>query len=69
MDNAKTKIAIISHSLGNGGAERFAGELSFILNGIHYETHLIIVNDEVDYPFSGKLYNLGQVCKANSGCF
>ena len=69
MDNAKTKIAIISHSLGNGGAERFAGELSFILNGIHYETHLIIVNDEVDYPFSGKLYNLGQVCKANSGFF
>lgn len=69
MDNAKTKIAIISHSLGNGGAQRFAGELSFILKGLHYETHLIIVNDEVDYPFSGKLYNLGQLCHANSGVF
>jgi glycosyltransferase involved in cell wall biosynthesis len=69
MDNAKTKIAIISHSLGNGGAERFAGELSLILNDLHYEPHLIVVNDEVDYPFSGKLYNLGQLCQANAGIF
>ncbi|WP_298225163.1 glycosyltransferase [Flavobacterium sp.] len=67
MDHDKTKIAIISHSLGEGGAERFAGELSFMLNDLQYEVHHIIVNDNVDYPFSGQLYNLGQLCQGDSG--
>jgi glycosyltransferase involved in cell wall biosynthesis len=67
MDTSKTKIAIISHSLGSGGAERFAGELSFMLEHIGYEVHLIIVNDIVDYPYAGKLYNLGFLCENDWG--
>lgn len=62
MDTAKTKIAIVSHSLGTGGAERFAGTLGNILESLDYEVHHIIVNNQVDYAFSGKLYNLGLHC-------
>jgi len=63
MDNAKIKIAIVSFSLGTGGAERFAGALSTMLESIDYEVHHIIVNNVVDYSFSGKLYNLGALCE------
>ena len=63
MDNAKIKIAIVSYSLGTGGAERFAGALSTMLESIDYEVHHIIVNNVVDYSFSGKLYNLGALCE------
>ncbi|NHM07018.1 glycosyltransferase family 4 protein [Flavobacterium sp. CYK-4] len=69
MDNAKTKIAIISHSLGEGGAERFAGKLSFMLEDLNYEVHHIIVNDVIDYEFAGQLYNLGAFCPSDSGIF
>ena len=67
MDSTKTKIALISHSLGSGGAERFAGELSFILEQLGFEVHLIIINDEVDFPYTGILYNLGHLCKNDLG--
>ncbi|WP_395059390.1 glycosyltransferase [Flavobacterium sp.] len=60
MNITKNKIAIISHSLGLGGAERFAGTLSFILNELDYEVHVIIINDKVDYEYCGQLYNLGE---------
>jgi glycosyltransferase involved in cell wall biosynthesis len=63
MNNGKTKIAIVSYSLGTGGAERFAGELSFMLESQNYEVHHIIVNDVVDFPFCGKLFNLGEHCE------
>lgn len=62
MGNAKTKIAIVSYSLGTGGAERFAGELGYMLESVDYEVHHIIVNNVIDYSFSGKLYNLGEQC-------
>ncbi|MBS1533911.1 MAG: glycosyltransferase [Bacteroidetes bacterium] len=67
MDNTKTKIAIVSHSLGVGGAERFAGTLSFMLDALGYEVHNIIVNNSVDYPYCGKLYNLEQESKTAVG--
>lgn len=66
MNITKNKIAIISHSLGFGGAERFAGTLSFILNELGYEVHNIIINNQVDYGYCGKLYNLGETCSNKS---
>lgn len=55
------KIAIVSASLGVGGAERFAGLLSFMLHDLGYEVHHIIILDHVDYDFQGELVNLGKM--------
>ncbi|MES2411307.1 MAG: glycosyltransferase, partial [Bacteroidota bacterium] len=63
------KIAIVSASLGVGGAERFAGLLSFMLHDLGYEVHNIIVLDHVDYDFKGKLVNLGKLFAAENGIF
>ena len=63
MRHAKNKIAIISFSLTGGGAERFSGLLSCILNDLGYEIHNIVINEEVDYDYCGPLYNLGKITK------
>lgn len=59
MNINKNKVAIISTSLGIGGAERFASSLSFMIESLNIEVHSIIVNDVVEYEFAGKLFNLG----------
>ena len=59
MNKQKNKIAIISNSLGLGGAEKFASLLSYILSDLGYEIHNIIIDDVVKYKVSGKLINLG----------
>ena len=58
------KIAIVSHTLSGGGAERFSAVLGRMLDGLGYEIHHIVVNDAVDYAFAGTLFNLG---KASAG--
>ena len=59
MIQNKNKVAIISTSLGSGGAERFASLLSFMLEKLNFEVHNILINDVVDYQYAGKLLNLG----------
>lgn len=54
----KKKVAIVSNSLGKGGAERFAALLTFMLKKSDFEVHSIIVNNVVDYSFTGTLFNL-----------
>ena len=61
MNPPKTKIAIISHALGGGGAERFAGLLSFMVANLGYEIYNIILNEPQDYEYSGALLNLGKI--------
>ena len=63
------KIAIVSASLGVGGAERFAGLLSFMLHDLGYEVHHLIILDHVDYDFKGKLVNLGKLFADEKGVF
>jgi glycosyltransferase involved in cell wall biosynthesis len=63
------KIAIVSASLGVGGAERFAGLLSFMLHDLGYEVHNIIILDYVEYDFKGTLVNLGQLFANEKGIF
>ncbi|WP_396139976.1 glycosyltransferase [Flavobacterium sp.] len=63
------KIAIVSASLGVGGAERFAGLLSFMLHDLGYEVHNIIILDHVDYDYKGTLVNLGELFAKEKGIF
>ncbi len=60
MIKPKSKIAIISQSLGGGGAERFAGSLSFMLADLGHEIHHILIADKIDYEFAGAVLNLGK---------
>ena len=57
------KIAIISNSLGAGGAERFSGLLSIMLADLGFEVHVIIIENQVLFPFTGQLLNLGKTPK------
>jgi glycosyltransferase involved in cell wall biosynthesis len=61
MIKNKNKVAIVSTSLGSGGAERFAALLSIMLEKLDFEVHSIIINDNVDYQYSGELLNLGKL--------
>jgi len=62
----KKKVAIVSISLGKGGAERFAALLTFMLESSGLEVHSILVNDDIDYKFTGALFNLE---KESTGSF
>ncbi|WP_119789701.1 glycosyltransferase [Flavobacterium anhuiense] len=62
----KKKVAIVSISLGKGGAERFGGLLTFMLESSGFEVHSIIVNDDIDYEYTGALFNLE---KESAGSF
>ncbi|MGO3706852.1 MAG: glycosyltransferase [Mesonia hippocampi] len=57
---SKIKICLVNISLGSGGAERSTALLSKVLHQLGAEVHLVILNDEVDYAYEGKLFNLGK---------
>lgn len=59
MSESKQKIAIITSSLGGGGAQKSAANLSFVLSNLNYEVHLISILNQIDYEFKGHLLNLG----------
>lgn len=59
MASAPHKIAIVTTSLAQGGAERVAANLSVMFNQLGFEVHVICINNAIDYEFSGQLYNLG----------
>jgi len=59
LQNKNNKICITSLSLGKGGAERSAAILSQLLDNLGYEVHIAILNDEIDYPYAGALFNMG----------
>jgi len=65
MASAPHKIAIVTTSLAQGGAERVAANLSVIFGQLEYEVHVISINNAIDYDFSGQLYNLGIEVKHN----
>jgi glycosyltransferase involved in cell wall biosynthesis len=53
------KICIVVSSLGGGGAERASGLLSKILYNLGHEVHVVSVMDNIEFPYSGHLLNLG----------
>ncbi|WP_151895234.1 glycosyltransferase [Patiriisocius marinistellae] len=64
QDNHK-KICIVAISLGKGGAERSSAMLSQMLSNKGHNVHIVILNDNVDFKFSGTLFNLGVFKKQN----
>lgn len=66
---SRPKIALVGYRLNKGGAERVMANLSnyFHANGI--EVHNIIVLDDVEYPHSGEVFNLGKLKNKHNGIF
>lgn len=61
MAERQLKIALVSHSLSAGGAERFSALLGRMLDAEGFDIHNITITDAVDYPYAGKLVNLGDI--------
>lgn len=57
----KFKVCLVSISLAKGGLERSCAMLSQMLEAKGHKVHVVILNDEVDYPYSGKMLNLGKL--------
>lgn len=69
MSNRNKKVCLVSISLAKGGAERSVALLSKMLTLKGHEVHLALLNDEIDYDFSGKLFNLGKFKNASDSLF
>jgi N-acetylgalactosamine-N,N'-diacetylbacillosaminyl-diphospho-undecaprenol 4-alpha-N-acetylgalactosaminyltransferase len=67
LADKKIKIALIGYRLSLGGAERVMAILSQFFEKKGIEIHNIIVVDEVSYPYSGKLVNLGKMKNTSNG--
>ncbi|MCZ8331773.1 MAG: glycosyltransferase [Flavobacterium sp.] len=65
----KYKIALIGYRLSSGGSDRVMARLSVFFEQNNIEVHNIIVVDEVSYPYSGKLVNLGLLKDETNGFF
>src|SRR5690606_41857642 len=61
----KFKVCLVSISLATGGLERSCAMLSQMLEQHGHEVHLVILNDEFGYRFSGKILNLGKLKAEN----
>lgn len=53
------KLCILIDTLNKGGAERSAGLLSNILSDLGHQVFIITLIDDIAYPYSGELINLG----------
>ena len=68
MSKSKLKIAIVTSSLGRGGAQKSSANLSFVLSKLDYDVHVISILNQIDYKFKGQLLNLG-ILKDNDDSF
>ncbi len=57
----RMKVCLMAISLGKGGAERSTALLSQMLTFKGYDVHIVILNNLVEYPYSGTLFNLGKI--------
>lgn len=67
LSHKKKKIALIGYRLSGGGSEKVMANLSGFFESKGFEVDLIIVLDEVSYPYSGKLVNLGLLKNKSNG--
>ncbi|WOD42904.1 glycosyltransferase [Hwangdonia lutea] len=60
------KICLLTDSLGSGGAEKMAANMSISLSNKGYEVFVVSMLNNISYEFAGTLYNFGLV-KEKSG--
>lgn len=65
----KKRICIVSRSLSEGGADRVAAMQSIFLSNLGYDVHLVIILNNIKYPYKGLLFNLGEIKEKNDSYF
>jgi len=69
MSHKKKKIALIGYRLSGGGSDKVMANLSIFFERHGFEVDIIIVLNEVSFPYSGKLVNLGLLKNNSNGIF
>lgn len=69
LSQKKNKIALIGYRLSGGGSDKVMANLSLFFEKQGYEVDIIIVLDEVSFPYAGKLVNLGLLKNESNGFF
>jgi glycosyltransferase involved in cell wall biosynthesis len=69
LPHKKYKIALIGYRLSGGGSDKVMANLSVFFAKNNIDVHIIIVLNEVSYPYSGKLVNLGLLKNKSNGIF
>ncbi|WP_147678945.1 glycosyltransferase [Algibacter pacificus] len=63
------KICVVTTSLAKGGAERSTAILTRMLFKLKHDVHVVITKNDIDYEFSGTLFNLEEKYGANLSGF
>ncbi|MHC0440880.1 glycosyltransferase [Flavobacterium sp. 3-210] len=69
LSHKKKKIALIGYRLSGGGSDKVMANLSLFFEKQGFEIDIIIVLNEVSFPYSGKLVNLGLLKNESNGIF
>jgi glycosyltransferase involved in cell wall biosynthesis len=69
LTNKKYKVALIGYRLSGGGSDKVMANLSVFFAKNNIDVDVVIVLNEVSYPYSGKLVNLGLLKNKSNGMF
>ena len=69
MQKRKYKIALVGYKLNSGGLEKVMSVLSVYFGKVGIDVHNIVFVDDVKYPYSGTLVNIGMMKSGQSGVF
>lgn len=61
------KIALVGYTLNSGGLERVMSSLSVYFGSQGIDVHNIVLADDVGYPYSGTLVNIGKMKENHKG--
>lgn len=65
----KPKLALIGFRLGGGGSDKVMANLSIFFENNGFDVDIIIVYDEISFPYSGNVVNLGLLKNKSNGIF
>jgi glycosyltransferase involved in cell wall biosynthesis len=65
----KKRICIVARSLREGGADRAAAMQSILLSNLGYDIFVVTVLDNIQFPFKGQLFNLGELKSKDDSVF
>jgi len=60
------KICLLTDSLGSGGAEKMAANMSLSLVDKGYQVYVVSMLNSIHYNFGGTLYNFGKIKEGSS---